>query len=60
MRLLVTTLKQFSNRGIRFATVRPREALVNDTLAIANLTALLNIAEDPAAAAAQLAALPKG
>ncbi len=54
IRLLVTTVKQFQSRGVRFATVRPREQLVIDTLAVANLDGLLNIAEDHAAAEAMV------
>lgn len=54
IRLLVTTLKQFQTRGVRFATVRPREKLVIDTLAVAGLDGLLNMVDDHAAADALL------
>lgn len=56
IRLLVGMLKQFQQRGIRFATIRPRAELVNDTLAVAGLDGLLRVTDDAAAAAAMLAA----
>jgi anti-anti-sigma factor len=54
LRLLVVTLKQFQNRGVRFATVPPREALAMESLHIANLLPLLNVADSHDAASARL------
>lgn len=44
IRLLVTTLKQFTQRGVAFVTLAPSNASVNEVLSIANLTDHLNIA----------------
>ncbi len=54
LRLLVTTLKQFRSRGVQFATVQPREPLAMESLHIANLVPLLNMAESTDAASAKL------
>lgn len=54
IRLLVTTLKLFRTRNIRFATVQPREALAWESLEIANLGPLLNLAASHEAACALL------
>jgi anti-anti-sigma factor len=54
IRLLVTTLKQFRSRNIRFATVQPRDALARECLEIANLVPLLHLAESHDEACASL------
>lgn len=54
IRLLVTTLKQFRQRGVRFATVEPRNALAREALEVANLVALLNMVESHEAAVVRL------
>lgn len=54
IRLLVTTLKQFRNRNVRFAAVQPREALARESLEIANLVPLLNMADSYETACASL------
>lgn len=54
IRLLVTTLKQFRQRGVTFVTIRPRDAAVIELLQIAALTDHLNQVEDAAAAEAEL------
>jgi len=54
IRLLVSTLKQFSQRGVTYATLAPSNASVNEILAIANLTAHLNIVQSLDAAHAAL------
>lgn len=54
IRLLVTTLKQFRNRNVRFAAVQPREALARKALEIANLVPLLNMSESHEAACESL------
>ena len=56
IRLLVTTLKQFNARGVRFATVRPESALVLDTLKVAGLEDHLNLVGSIAEAEAKLGA----
>lgn len=50
IRLLVSTIKQFQQRGVEFATIRPREALAQSVLDTANLTDHLNMVEDREAA----------
>lgn len=50
IRLLVSTIKQFRQRGVEFATVRPRDNSANEILVIANLTDHLNMVEDKEAA----------
>jgi len=50
IRLLVSTVKQFRQRGVAFATIRPREALAQSVLDTANLTDHLNLVEDREAA----------
>ena len=50
IRLLVSTIKQFRQRGVEFATVRPRDNSANEILLIANLTDHLNMVEDKEAA----------
>jgi len=50
IRLLVSTIKQFRQRGVAFATIRPREALAQGVLETANLTDHLNMVEDREAA----------
>ena len=45
IRLLVSTLKQFSQRGVIYATLAPSNASVNELLTIANLTDHLNIVQ---------------
>lgn len=54
IRLLVSTLKQFSQRGVTYATLAPSNVSVNELLAIANLTDHLNIAQSLSAAHAAL------
>ena len=54
IRLLVSTLKQFRQRGVTFVTVRPKERNVNEALEIANLTDHLNMVEDREAAHAMV------
>lgn len=54
IRLLVTTLKQFRTRDVRFATVQPREAFARECLDTANLVPLLNMADSHAEALAWL------
>lgn len=58
IRLLVTTLKQFRQRGVAFVTIRPRDAGVVELLQIASLTDHLNLVNDAAAATAALGAAP--
>jgi len=55
IRLLVSTLKQFKQRGITFVTIAPREGTVQELLQMASLTEHLNIVEGAAEAAAALA-----
>jgi len=50
IRLLVSTIKQFRQRGVEFATVRPRNNLVNEILLVSSLTDHLNMVEDKEAA----------
>ncbi len=50
IRLLVSTIKQFRQRGVEFVTVRPSEAAANEILVVANLTDHLNMVEDKEAA----------
>lgn len=50
IRLLVTTIKQFRQRGVEFVTVRPRDDTANEILTVANLTDHLNLVEDKEAA----------
>lgn len=50
IRLLVSTIKQFRQRGVEFATVRPRDNSANEILLVANLTDHLNMVEDKEAA----------
>lgn len=50
IRLLVSTIKQFRQRGVEFATVRPRDNMANEILLVANLTDHLNMVEDREAA----------
>lgn len=54
IRLLVSTLKQFSQRGVTYSTLAPSNASVNELLAIASLTDHLNIAPSLDAAHAAL------
>lgn len=54
IRLLLTTLKQFAQRGVRFVTISPREATAGEVLRIAGLTEHLNLVDDAAAAEAAL------
>ena len=42
IRLLVTTIKQFQRRGVRFMTIKPTSPSVIDTLLLANMSELLN------------------
>jgi len=58
IRLLVSTLKQFSQRGVTFVTIRPRDAGVVETLQVAALIDHLNLVDDAAAAEAALGAAP--
>lgn len=55
IRLVVTTLKQFKQRGVPFATVAPSSGLVADTLRTADLIDHLNVVESSEAAHAMLA-----
>jgi anti-anti-sigma factor len=55
IRLLVSTLKQFKQRGVIFVTVAPREATVQELLKMANLNDHLNLVGSVAAADAALA-----
>ena len=55
IRLLVTTLKQFKQRGVTFVTVAPREATVQELLKMADLNDHLNLVGSVAAADAALA-----
>lgn len=50
IRLLVSTIKQFRQRGVEFATVRPRDTLANEILLVSSLTDHLNMVEDKEAA----------
>ncbi len=43
IRLLVTTIKQFQRRGVRFMTIKPTSPTVFDTLVLANISELLNL-----------------
>lgn len=56
IRLLVTTVKQFRQRGVDFATLAPSDASVMEILKIANLTDHLNLAATAEAAESALAA----
>ena len=55
IRLLVSTLKQFKQRGVTFVTVAPREATVQELLKMADLNDHLNLVDSVAAADAALA-----
>jgi anti-sigma B factor antagonist len=55
IRLLVSTLKQFKQRGVIFVTVAPREATVQELLKMADLNDHLNLVDSVAAADAALA-----
>jgi len=50
IRLLVSTIKQFRQRGVEFVTVRPRDSTASEILVVANLTDHLNLVEDKEAA----------
>jgi len=54
IRLLVSTLKQFKQRGVTFVTVVPREATVQELLKMADLTDHLNLVDSVSAAEAAL------
>ncbi len=54
IRLLVTTIKQFRQRGVEFVTVRPAENAAFEILVVANLTDHLNVVEDREAAHARV------
>lgn len=56
IRLIVTTLKQFRQRGVAFATIAPREATVNEVLRVADLASHLNLVETAEAARVALGA----
>lgn len=56
IRLIVTTLKQFRQRGVAFATIAPHEATVQEVLRVADLTGHLNLVETEEAARAALGA----
>lgn len=58
IRLLVTTLKQFRQRGVAFVTIAPRDATARDILQVADLTAHLNMVDSVAAAQAALGVGP--
>jgi anti-anti-sigma factor len=55
IRLLVSTLKQFKQRGVTFVTVATREATVQELLKMADLNDHLNLVGSVAAADAALA-----
>lgn len=55
IRLLVSTLKQFKQRGVTFVAVAPREATVQELLKMADLNDHLNLVGSVAAADAALA-----
>jgi anti-anti-sigma factor len=55
IRLLVSTLKQFKQRGVTFVTVAPREATVQELLKMADLNDHLNLVDSVASADAALA-----
>lgn len=55
IRLLVTTLKQFKQRDVRFVTLAPRDSTVQELLRVASLTEHLNTVENAAMAQAALA-----
>ena len=55
IRLLVTTLKQFKQRGVTFVTLPPRDATIQQMLQMASLTEHLNIVDSAASAEAALA-----
>ncbi|MEY3082475.1 MAG: hypothetical protein RJA94_2460 [Pseudomonadota bacterium] len=55
IRLLVSTLKQFKQRGVTFVTGAPREATVQELLKMADLNDHLNLVGSVAAADAALA-----
>ncbi len=54
IRLIVSTIKQFRQRGIEFVTIRPRDNLANEALVVANFLDHLNMVEDEEAASAVL------
>lgn len=58
IRLLVTTLKQFRQRGVTFVTLRPRDATANEILQVAGLTDHLNMVDSVDAAHAALGGNP--
>ena len=45
IRLLVTTIKQFQRRGVRFRTIKPFSPSVFDTLLLASMAHLLNFSD---------------
>ena len=54
IRMLVSAIKQFKQRGIEFATVRPRDNSANELLITVDLASHLNMVEDAEAAHAQV------
>ena len=53
IRLLVSALKQFKRRGVRFVTIRPRDNTANELLITVDLAQHLNMVEDAEAAHVQ-------
>jgi len=54
IRMLVSAIKQFKQRGVEFATVRPRDNTANELLITVDLASHLNMVEDAEAARARV------
>lgn len=54
IRLLVSAMKQFRQRGVEFVTVRPRDNTANELLITVDLASHLNMVEDAEAAHARV------
>lgn len=50
IRMLVSAIKQFKQRGVEFVTVRPRDVTANELLITVDLASHLNMVEDAEAA----------
>lgn len=53
IRMLVSAIKQFKQRGVEFVTVRPRDNTAQELLITVDLASHLNMVEDAEAAHAQ-------
>ena len=54
IRMLVSAIKQFKQRGVEFVTVRPRDNTASELLITVDLASHMNMVEDAEAAHAQL------